>query len=425
MFTRTESELLSESKKNCPKDYIDVLIRLNDLATNPKLQDRFLSQNGVENSLLRESSAEKALKEAADLLETNRLIENNLSFTYYTDVPYMQGIMTKFSFNFNKNLYLPYRINALVGKNGTGKTQVLTNLANHLSGLLLTDGNFEDKRPPFYKVISISYSAFDSFKVKRWENIKWNNDADENAKSQNLLFENKDMQSYVYCGIQSEQGTLSLDSLKKNFQMAFSRVNEKNRISSWEKIMREVMEAEHIKVVEKVLHGESDEVNWSSGQHILICTLTEVLANIENESIILFDEPEIHLHPNAISNTIRMLNKLLEEYNSYAIIATHSPLIVQEIPSRYIQILERESDVLTVRRPSIECFGENTTQITSEVFDVRSRESNYRMYLRYALDNMPFEDVVNLFDNKLSFNALLYLQAYAKEMSGDNINDKF
>lgn len=58
---------------------------------------------------------------------------------------------------------------------------------------------------------------------------------------------------------------------------------------------------------------------FSSGQQILICTITELIANIENESIILFDEPEIHLHPNAIANMVRMFYRLLDEFNSYAI----------------------------------------------------------------------------------------------------------
>ena len=64
------------------------------------------------------------------------------------------------------------------------------------------------------------------------------------------------------------------------------------------------------------------------GQYILLCTMTEVIATIEKESLLLFDEPELHLHPNAVANTLRMLYKLLEEYDSYAIFATHSPLIV-------------------------------------------------------------------------------------------------
>ena len=51
---------------------------------------------------------------------------------------------------------------------------------------------------------------------------------------------------------------------------------------------------------------------------------------------LLFDEPELHLHQNATANTMRMFYRLLEEFNSYAIIATHSPLIIQEIPSNIL-----------------------------------------------------------------------------------------
>ena len=35
-------------------------------------------------------------------------------------------------FDFKKNENLPYRINALIGKNGVGKTQILSHLAESL-----------------------------------------------------------------------------------------------------------------------------------------------------------------------------------------------------------------------------------------------------------------------------------------------------
>lgn len=217
----------SNIKENCPKDYKDILKRLNDLATNQSLQERFLKENGVQTSLLRESSAEKALQEAADLLNTDQLKENDVSFSYLAEVPYMDDILTHLEFDFRKNQYLPYRVNALVGKNGTGKTQILTKLADHLSGLTQSRNVFKEGRPPFYKVISISYSAFDSFKIKRWENSAESKNVSANTPSDDNLYENRDMQSYVYCGIQTEDGTLSLEDLRKNFTKAFSRICKK------------------------------------------------------------------------------------------------------------------------------------------------------------------------------------------------------
>lgn len=125
---------------------------------------------------------------------------------------------------------------------------------------------------------------------------------------------------------------------------------------------------------------------------------------------LLFDEPELHLHPNATANTMRMFYRLLEEFNSYAIIATHSPLIIQEIPSKYIRSLARVNNVLTIHTPDNECFGENVTKITDDIFDVRSTESNYKSILRKLIQKMEYEDILELFNGKLSFNAMIYLK---------------
>ena len=143
--------------------------------------------------------------------------------------------------------------------------------------------------------------------------------------------------------------------------------------------------------------------------------MTEVVATIEKESILLFDEPELHLHPNAVANTMRMLYRLLEEFDSYAIFATHSPLIVQEIPSRYVQILSRIDNVLMVRTPALECFGENVTNITNDIFDVNGSESNYKTILNNLSKKMSFEDALEIFNGALSFNAMIYLKSCYKD----------
>jgi predicted ATP-dependent endonuclease of OLD family len=54
---------------------------------------------------------------------------------------------------------------------------------------------------------------------------------------------------------------------------------------------------------------------------------------------LLFDEPETHLHPSIIFKLINTLNKLLDDYDSYLIIATHSPIVIQQIPSKKVMIL--------------------------------------------------------------------------------------
>lgn len=387
-------------KNNCPNDYLDILNRLNDIAINQELRIQFIEEDGVQTSLLRESSAEKALNEAATLLETDKLNQKDISFSYFAKIPYNDD-RKQLTFDFQKSECFPYRINALIGKNGVGKTQILSNLAESLSGLTESVSekteSFKGNRPPVDKVISVSYSAFDEFRKRVTENEKY---------SEN---------SYAYCGIQSDHGTLSLDELKCNFIKALRVIRQRGRLESWKSIMQELIEREHIELIEKAANGEIDSIHWSSGQYILLCTMTEVIATIEKESLLLFDEPELHLHPNAVANTLRMLYKLLEEFDSYAIFATHSPLIVQEIPSRYVQILSRVDNVLMVRRPMLECFGENVTNITNDIFDVNGSESNYKTILKKLSAKMSFDDVVNIFNGALSFNAMIYLKGCYKD----------
>ena len=375
-----------------PDEYRDVLNRLNDMAVSDEIRKKFVNEKGVQSSLLRFSGAEKALNEAIELIN-DRQNKKDVSFKYRVSVPY-DIFSVDLLFDFKKTTNFPHRMNVLIGKNGTGKTQILSKLADSLSGY--TDNReespFVDGRPPIDKVMSISYSAFDQFR----------------RPPENGTIDRKF--SYVYCGIQSEKGTLSIPQLKTNFAAAYNLVQKNGREEIWNNVLSALVEPEHQQIVSLAREGRLDEIAWSSGQHILMCTITELIARIENESIILFDEPEIHLHPNAIANMMRMFNLLLEQFNSYAIFSTHSPIILQEIPSRYIHILDREEDVLTTRKPAIECFGSNVSDIITDVFDVSLRESNYKSHIKELSKIMSYQKVLELFDNNLSFNALIFLK---------------
>lgn len=377
-----------------PDECLNILKRLNDIAVFEDIKAKFIKEKGVKSSLLRFSSAEKALNEASDIINNHEAYDKDISFSYSTSVPY-DDIPVTLNFDFKKNNNIPYRINILIGKNGTGKTQILSHLANSLSGFTdnRDDKSFVHGRPLIDKVMSISYSAFDRFRKPP-----------ESKKDDRTVF------SYVYCGIQSERGTLSLSELKENLKKAYGLVKAKQRESIWADVLSVIMESEHQQTVKLITNERFEDVSLSSGQQILICTITELIANIENESIILFDEPEIHLHPNAISNVLRMFYKLLEEFNSYAIFSTHSPLVVQEVPSRYIQILDRIEDVLIVRKPDIECFGNSINNIIYDVFDVTNQESNFKSTLSSLSKKKSYQEIMDIFSDKLGLNAMIYLK---------------
>lgn len=73
-----------------------------------------------------------------------------------------------------------------------------------------------------------------------------------------------------------------------------------------------------------------DLTQTSSGQQQLLCSIFGLAAALEDEAIVLIDEPELSLHPRWQMNFFRHLTTALEPFSRcHVIIATHSPLIAQ------------------------------------------------------------------------------------------------
>lgn len=394
------------------EDEFDVklmLNNLNDIAYNFGLLDDFEGEVGFNTSLLRFSDAAKALQEGKKIIDGIKF-SNAFKFTFSCK---LQNAEKEHLLNINfsdKGLKIPNRIIALVGKNGTGKTQVLAKLANTLSGNN-KEGNFGDKyRPPFSKVIAISYSLFDKF------------DIPSNTKTF----------SYVYCGIREKSGSLNVteDKLLKRLQKAINKINFKNRQPFYFRALKEVLNENIIEdllgdsgdfkneFIDKII---SNRISLSSGQSMYIYILSEIFANIENESLLLFDEPETHLHPNAISKIINLLYEILDEYNSYSIIGTHSPILIQQVPSQFVLVFEREGNIPIIRTLGIESFGETLTNITEDIFDTINVEENYKTQLKKISHDYSYDQIIREFENSLSLNTRIYLkQLYKNEKPNTN-----
>lgn len=150
----------------------------------------------------------------------------------------------------------------------------------------------------------------------------------------------------------------------------------------------------------------------------MILILAEVLAYITNESLLIIDEPETHLHPNSISLFINVINRILDKFDSYAIISTHSPQVVQEVPSKDIIVVERIENSPSVRGLDIESFGENLNTITERIFHTISHDEYYRVFLKRLSQEKTYDELIEIFEKNslpLSFNAKIYLQSLYKQ----------
>ena len=131
--------------------------------------------------------------------------------------------------------------------------------------------------------------------------------------------------------------------------------------------------------------------NMSSGESIYVYSLTEILANIRYDTLLLFDEPEQHLHPHAITVLMRAIYDVLEKFESYAIIATHSPLIVREMISDNVYTLERIENTLSVAKIGIECLGEDVSILSDVIFRNMSDEKKYEHFVESVAKKCDYD----------------------------------
>ncbi|HHR6136513.1 TPA: AAA family ATPase [Providencia alcalifaciens] len=83
----------------------------------------------------------------------------------------------------------------------------------------------------------------------------------------------------------------------------------------------------------------------SSGQFHILKSIITLMAEIENDSLILIDEPEISLHPSWQMNYMSVLNKMLSQFkNCHVIVATHSHLIVTTLPIKNAEVVVAKKD---------------------------------------------------------------------------------
>lgn len=379
-----------------------VLQSLNDISWRPNIAEPFESKSQYRNALFRENSANSSFRFGRSII-LNEEYDENFSFEYTANI---EGADSPFSISvdFDEDDYLPGRIVGIIGRNAVGKTQLMGALAKDLvqvgrvSQKTIDDKNkkFEGNRPAFTRVITVSYSAFDKF-----------------------IRPKNPQASYVYCGIRNEKGGLSKTSLIENYKSNLLKINELGRSSSWVSFMSQILDnssEEFICKLENEIENDNEFNNetlslLSSGQSILAHFVTALVARIQENTLILFDEPETHLHPNAVAHLFNVMNKMLKQFDSFAIIATHSPIVIQEIPRKRVILLTREGNSTLSSPMNFETFGENVSELTRHVFDTINIPNHYKKVLKKLSKSMSFDEVNSLFENGLGFNAKSYLIA--------------
>ncbi|GAA3962979.1 AAA family ATPase [Actinoplanes auranticolor] len=403
---------------------------LRDVVSNPKIRASFEDEPGFDTSLRRTGRATRALQDAVSLFTDKNAasLASGMRFAFHTDVG---GEQFQIDFSFNQSADLPDRINAIIGYNGTGKTQLLSKIALIATGDLnqreqLSDSgiieNSESVR--FGSVIAVSYSAFDTFVMP---DAFWNQR--EAPLAHERLQRKGEVFGYTYCGLRrraandhqdtrAPRGLKSIDELTEEFSRALDLARQDDKRA----VLLEALKIigtepsfgrtglSDFRAREGTAWRQSFE-NLSTGHKIVLNIVTQVVGHSEPGSLVLLDEPESHLHPSLLAALLRAINVVLRRLDSFAIVATHSPVVLQEIPKRYVKILQRFGTKTSVVEPLTETFAENVGYLTTNVFHLDSTHTDYHAVLEMLAAKYPLEEIERIFDYEMSMQARAYVRS--------------
>ena len=419
--------------------YQPYLEGLGDVAFSDDVRARFEDLEGYKVSLLRFTASERTIADASKLFTRHVVPPRRRSgghlVKFKTSVASEANSFTV-EFDFRRHGGLPNRINALIGYNGTGKTRLLSNLAIVASGygyarkedlLEQNAGRFVGNTPPFKTVVVVSYSAFDTFVIPGQTEIE-----KTRLRTEGGIF------GYVYCGLRErgedleggfrQQETYRLrtpQEIEAEFLGALARVHDAGRQDALSIILKPLLQdASFQRIGLTALYAHQDTRRnaelfrrLSSGHKVVLKIVTELTAYMGDDkpTLVLIDEPGTRLHPPLLAALLKSVRACLDQFDGYAILATHSPVVLQETPSRYVNVLRRMGDQSRVVRPSIETFGESIGVITQDVFNLDDGSTDWHDTLRSLAQQRDVAQIEEMFDRRLSFAARSYVASVRNE----------
>ncbi|MDI5847685.1 AAA family ATPase [Shewanella xiamenensis] len=409
--------LLSEELGN------QLLIKLKDVAYLNTSFNIAANEHVFKTSLLRSVSISVIHGQYSRILNNEApLTEFNFS---YKKQQTEKSAQIDLSFKVTPGSYPSSNIHVLIGRNGVGKTTLLNNIVKTVIdetadkekvGEILCKQNFwqETKLPKDYfsSISSVSFSAFDPF-------IPPNDRADRSLGT-----------CYFYIGLKKNTAPNSNElksdeairaDIVNSLAVCFSLNTKKQR---WLRAIKTLesdinfaeMDLTRLGSLEKASEVRKSALKlvslMSSGHTIVLLTLTKLIETIEEKTLVLIDEPESHLHPPLLSAFTRALSDLLVDRNAVAIIATHSPVILQEVPKSCVWKLERTRNEGVSFRPENETFGENVGVLTREVFGLEVTKSGFHALLVELVDvGKSFDEIIDLYDGQLGYEGQAILRA--------------
>jgi energy-coupling factor transporter ATP-binding protein EcfA2 len=415
-----------------------ILSALRDVVYKPELESEFVTEPGWKISVLRDFENDPHFRTLAQSFLSGNFTElASLDDGFTFQIP---GWLEPITFRFvapaigqkvggfflpATSTILPDRITVIIGKNGSGKSTLLARIArvafasvkDRDSATLAELGRLEPPGVGFSRIVTVSYSAFDSFQIPG-----------VNAKERDQIA--RDVKQgdgrFVFCGLRdiaaelaqevgdgplrvdtqgvSEHGDKDrvrytllkpIEGLAAEFAATLSRIERLNRTSFFTVILDSLLADSSFNDARPVfaaqLLGDASQayLGLSTGHKIVIQVIANLTAYTLPRSLILFDEPEMHLHPPLLAALMHAIRKILKKWDALAVIATHSPVVLQETLAQNVFVVRREGGISAANVPTLESFGENVGTLTEFIFGLDSDSTDFHAALKRIVNEQP------------------------------------
>ncbi|EJL6615595.1 AAA family ATPase [Vibrio cholerae] len=321
----------------------------------------------------------------------------------------------------------------ITGDNGTGKTRTLSRIANQaLKSIKDGDGKYS-------KIVCLSGTVFEKFPKPK--NLIIENIADNyyyfGYKANNNMFSEitpfrmiiSVLLNDKFKNDRAEYAALLLNEIgfssRINLFFRWSRNNKDKSSLKLNSVQLDLMDLESfrtmvLEIKDLVNEGivllnkitfykginEFPVTELSSGERLFTLIILSLCFSIDEDSLVLFDEPENSMHPKWQEKVTKVICDIFNRFarNSDLYIATHSPLVISSVPNKLGFI--NNLNVIKSDWAKTHFSGNNADSILKEHFGLTSaRSSDFTLALQKCLTSMSmrdnefkrnFDDLINL-----------------------------